>query len=135
MSEIDLVPRQVSEIEDGASGLVLAELWTSFVSLTRSHLAALQTTGRLTQVKVLETSPMSFIAGDLDGNITVTITPGKGLGTYEAKSCGGPKAKGSWQLNANGTACVGDGKEEDMELAVELFAQKLVAARSEGATR
>jgi hypothetical protein len=114
---------------------VLPELWISFVSLTRSHLGALQTISKLPQVKLQETSPNSFILGDLDGNVAVSVNPATGVGSYETRNCGGPSVKGSWQLKTNGTAAVGDSEEEDMELAVEFFAQKLVAARSEGATR
>ncbi len=115
-------------------GLVFRELWISFIGLTRSHLAALQIIGTLPQVKVIETSVNSFIAGDLDGNIAVSLDTAGGRGSYELKSCGEASDKGSWQLHADGTACVDDGKNEEMELAVELFAQKLVAARLEGAT-
>ncbi len=114
---------------------VLAELWISFVSLMRSHLATLQTLGSLLQVKLLETAPNSFIAGDLNGNIAVSFSPADGSGVYEIKSCGAPTDKGTWKLNLAGTALIGSGEDEDMELAVEFFAQKLMAARSEGEIR
>jgi hypothetical protein len=112
---------------------VLRELWISFVGLTRSHLAALQTTGKLGKVMIQETTASSFVEGDLDGNIAVSISPLDGRGTYEMKSCGEPSDRGTWRLLVDGTACVNDGSVEEMELAVEFFAQKLVAARLKGA--
>ena len=135
MSAFMAPPEKLPAAMEPASSRVLAELWTSFVGLTRSHLAALQTNGQLLQVKVTETSVNSFIAGDLDGNVAVTLSSADGRGTYEMESCGGAPAKGSWQLYGDGTASVDDGGKEDMELAVEFFARKLVAARLKGATR
>lgn len=134
MSVLDLASKETPVPDGAAFSTVLSELWISFVSLTRSHLGALQTTGRIPQVKVLETSPNSFIAGDLNGNIAIMLNIASGLGAYETKSCGGPAERGSWRLNADGSASVGNGEDEDMELAVEFFARKLMADRSEGAT-
>lgn len=135
MSAFMLAPDKLPTATEPASASVLAELWISFVGLTRSHLAALQTNGQLLKVKVTETSSNSFIAGDLDGNVEVTLSFAYGRGAYAMKNCGGAPAKGSWQLHGDGTASVDDGGKEDMELVVEFFARKLVAARLEGATR
>ncbi len=135
MSASSLTTEKATTPGTALSSQVLPQLWISFVSLTRSHLGALQTISKLPHVKLQETSPNSFILGDLDGNVAVSVNPATGVGSYETRNCGGTAVKGAWQLKINGTAAIGDSKEEDMELAVEFFAQKLVAARSEGATR
>lgn len=135
MNTFTLASEKLPCVTQPASADILAELWISFVSLTRSHFAALHTTRVLPQVKLLESSANSFIAGDLHGNISVTFSSADGRGAYEMKSCGGGSAKGSWQLYGDGTASFDDGGREDMELAVEYFGRKLVAARLKGATR
>ena len=112
---------------------ILPELWISFVGLMRSHLAALQLTGKLLQATVVEASPSSLTLGDLNANITVSLPPNLlGLGTHQLRSCGGPNLRGTWQLRTDGTATVGQGSRQDMELAVELFARMLMAGQSEG---
>lgn len=107
---------------------VMPELWISFVSLMRSHLGALQTTGKMLDVKLVENSPISFTMGDLDGNVFVSISLASGAGTYEVRSCGGPSDRGSWQLFPDGTTRLNSDAPEDLELSVEAFARKLLLA-------
>jgi hypothetical protein len=123
----------VSEETVPNSAAVTAELWISFVALLRSHLGALQVTGKLVLAMLVETSSTSLRMGDLSGNIELTLSPTSGAGTYQQQRCGETSERGSWMLNADATAGIDNQARMDMELVVEAFARKLLVG-SQGET-
>lgn len=104
---------------------VLAELWISFVALTRSHLGALQTIGKLSKAVLSEESTNSFVLRDLSRRLSLEISLGTGGGTYKVERMGNMLQHGSWVLHEDATVRIDEGVSEDMELAVEAFARKL----------
>jgi hypothetical protein len=116
----------ISTLAYAEDSAVTKELWTSFVGLMRSHLGALQTMGKLVQVRLVETSPNSFTMGDLSGNLMLSLND-TGRGKYQLQRCGTASDQGDWTLHRDATVCVDQGAPEDMELAVEAFCRKLWA--------
>jgi hypothetical protein len=108
-----------------ASASVTAELWISFVALLRSHLGALQTTGKLARVMLVETSSRSLRVGDLSGNLELTLDLATGAGSYQQQRCGEITERGSWTLHPDATAGIDNKTPLDMEFVVEAFAYKL----------
>jgi hypothetical protein len=117
----------VSEKNSDHSSAVTAELWISFVALLRSHLGALQTTGKLVRVMLVETSDTSLRMGDLSGNLELTLSMTTGAGTYQKQRCGETTERGSWMLNPDATAAIDNQAPMDMEFIVEAFTRKLLA--------
>ncbi len=113
---------------------VIPELWISFVALMRSHLGALQTTGKLSNATLSEGSVNSFTIHDLSRKLDMTITLETGHGTYKIERIRQTLRQGSWQLNADATVEIDEGALADMELGVEEFARRLWAAPAEGVT-
>ncbi len=114
-------PGERSEADD----LVLAELWISFVSLLRSHLGALQTTGKLVQATFVALSPQEIEIVDLARTLHITLQASSGDGEWSLRRMGEMIAAGNWLLRSDATATIDHGRPVDMELAVEAFAEKL----------
>jgi len=100
------------------------ELWVSMVSQLRSHLAALTVTGRLGEGKFVEATQRCEVhAGTAAGILTLRFDPVSGTGVWTHFSQ--RQTVGSWFLATDGVVVV-DGKDLDIEFAVEHFAAKLL---------
>jgi len=129
MSAATLDPEDVTT---SIAGAVLAELWISFVALTRSHLGALQTTGRLAKATLTEADDNSFTVRDLSRSMTLAISLEDGRGTYRVERMGAVLDKGAWMLRADATVLMDSEGPQDMELAIEALARKLWSTPLEG---
>jgi len=113
---------------------VIPELWISFVSLMRSHLGALQTTGKLSKATLSEGAANSFTIHDLSRRLDMTIALETGHGTYRIDRMRQTLQQGSWQLAADATIQIGGHSFGDMEFGVEEFARRLWATQTEAVT-
>ena len=124
---VDPVAGGASREPAEADGLVIGELWVSFVSLLRSHLGALQTTGKLAQANFVPISQSEFEVVDLARTLHITLQVTSGEGEWSLRRMGDMVGAGSWMLYPEATAVIDQGKILDMELAVEAFIEKLWA--------
>jgi hypothetical protein len=114
-------------VDNAGSGdeLVIAELWISFASLLRSHLAALQITGKLGQAMFSNLSASSFEVADLSRTLHLNLQSASGAGEWSLTRLRTMIAAGTWQLHPDATVAIDGGRAQDMELAVEGFVAKL----------
>jgi len=131
MSSATLNPIAAAPSTDEA---VRAELWISFVSLMRSHLGALQTSGKLAKATLLEDTPTSLRVNDLSRALTLKVEMLSGDGQWQVSRMGKAIHTGRWCLNPNATVVIDNDAVEDMELAVEAFARKLWATAVDAET-
>ena len=110
--------------------LVLTELWISFVSLLRSHLGALQVTGRLAQAVFSQLTPSSIEIVDLSRILHLDLQMASGFGEWSLTRLGEMIAAGEWRLHGDATVTIDGHSPLDMELAVEEFTRKLWAKTS-----
>jgi hypothetical protein len=114
--------------------LVLTELWISFVSLLRSHLGAMQVTGRLAQAVCSQLTPSSIEVADLSRTMHLELQTASGLGEWSLTRLGEMIAAGDWHLGGDATVTIDGGTAQDMELGVEEFTRKLWAKTAPGGT-
>ena len=114
--------------------LILSELWISFVSLLRSHLGALQVSGRMVQAVFTNLGPSSIEIADLSRVMHLSLQLNSGAGEWSLTRLGAMIAAGEWTLHSDATATIDGSRRQDMELAVEELTSKLwakaVAAQS-----
>ncbi|HEY0308018.1 MAG TPA: hypothetical protein VGB94_07645 [Acidobacteriaceae bacterium] len=114
----------MQDLQAELNALVRRELWTSFVGLLRSHLGALQVTGRLYGAQFVEaTQELEVNVRTAGAILTIRFDPESGTGIWTAYK--GHQAMGSWSMTTGGSIAV-DEQAMDMELAVEHFAARLV---------
>jgi hypothetical protein len=104
---------------------VRAELWISFVSLLRSHLGALQTSGKLSQAVFAQLTHSSVEIADLSRTLHLSLQSNTGEGEWSLTRLREMIGAGRWLLSADARVTIDGGEHEDMELAVEAFARKL----------
>lgn len=104
---------------------VLAELWISFMSLLRSHLGALQTTGKLAQAVFSSATPQGLEVADLARTLRLSMQPLSGEGAWSLTRIGVMIGAGVWLLRPDATVVIDGNKAQDMELAVEEFLRSL----------
>ena len=107
--------------------LVLGELWISFVSLLRSHLGALQVTGRMAQAVYSSLGLSSVQVADLSRVMHLSLQLNTGAGEWSLTRLGEMIAAGEWTLHADATVSIDGAARQDMELAVEELTSKLWA--------
>jgi hypothetical protein len=114
----------LQDLQTELNALVRRELWISMVSLLRSHLAALELTGRLSGVHIIE-PPQEWEVNVRTANaiLTIRFDPESGIGIWTEYK--GRQTMGSWTMNTGGEIAL-DEQMMDMEYAVEHFAAKLV---------
>ncbi len=110
-----------------ADELVLGELWISFVSLLRSHLGALQTTGKLAQAHFVALSEFEIEVVDLARTLHLNIHAASGEGEWSLKRMGEMIAAGGWVLRTDASASLDQREVGDMELLVEALVARLWA--------
>ena len=115
----------VSAAESTNDELILAELWISFVSLLRSHLGALQTTGKLAQAVFTQLTPSAIEVADLSRVLHLDVQMTSGSGEWSLTRLGEMIAAGDWRLYGDATVIIDGGAPQDMELAVEEFTRRL----------
>ncbi len=122
---LDPVAGSASGEAAGIEDPVLSELWISFVSLLRSHLGALQTTGKLAQAEFVMLSEGEIEIVDLARTLHVSLQTASGSGEWGLRRMGEMIAAGAWTLHSDATASLDQGRLQDMELAVEALVEKL----------
>lgn len=114
----------MQDIQTEFNTLVRQELWKSFIGLLRSHLAALEVTGRLNGVRIHESpDELEVVVRTASAILTVRFDAESGIGIWTEYK--GHQRLGSWTLSTGGDFAV-DEQMMDMEYAVEHFAAKLV---------
>jgi hypothetical protein len=111
----------------GQDELVRAELWISFVSLLRSHLGALQTSGKLAQAVFSSLTVSSVEVADLSRTLHISLLSASGEGEWSLTRLGDMIAAGTWVLRPDAMVTIDGATAQDMELGVEEFARKLWA--------
>ena len=114
----------MQDLQTELNALVRRELWISMVSLLRSHLAALEITGRLSGVHIIEPpQELEVNVRTASAILTIRFDPESGIGIWTEYK--GHQMMGSWTMNTGGQIAL-DEQMMDMEFAVEHFAAKLV---------
>ena len=114
----------MQDLQTELNALVRRELWISLVALLRSHLAALEVTGRLNGVRFHESQQeFEVIMRTAGAILTIRFDPESGIGIWTEFK--GRQTMGSWTMSTGGDFAV-DEQMMDMEFAVEHFAAKLV---------
>ena len=114
----------MQDVQAELNALVRRELWTSFVGLLRSQLGALQVTGRLNGVELVEsTLELEVNVRTSTAILTIRFDAESGIGIWTEYK--GRQTIGSWSMTTGGSFAV-DEQMMDMEFAVEYFAAKLV---------
>ncbi len=107
--------------------LVRVELWISFTSLLRSHLGALQTSGKLAQAVFSNLNATSVEVADLSRTLHISLQSSTGEGEWSLTRLRTMIAAGSWMLRPDAMVSIDGHAQQDMELGVEEFARKLWA--------
>jgi len=114
----------LQDLQTELNALVRRELWTSMVSLLRSHLAALEVAGRLSGVQIIEPpQELEVNVRTATAILTIRFDPESGIGIWTEYK--GRQTMGSWTMSTGGDFAL-DEQMMDMEYAVEHFAAKLV---------
>jgi len=114
----------LQDLQTELNALVRRELWTSMVSLLRSHLAALEVAGRLNGVQIIEPpQELEVNVRTATAILTIRFDPESGIGIWTEYK--GRQTMGSWTMSTGGDFAL-DEQMMDMEYAVEHFAAKLV---------
>jgi hypothetical protein len=114
----------VQDLQTELNALVRRELWISMMGLLRSHLAALEVTGRLNGVRIHEAPEgLEVNVRTATAILTIRFDPESGIGIWTEYK--GQQTMGSWTMSTGGQFAV-DEQMMDMEFAVEHFAAKLV---------
>jgi hypothetical protein len=114
----------LQDLQTEFNTLVRQELWKSMMGLLRSHLAALEVTGRLNGVRIHESpDELEVTVRTAAAILTIRFDAESGIGIWI--SFKGRQTMGSWTLTTGGDFAV-DEQMMDMEFAVEHFAAKLV---------
>jgi len=113
----------LQDLQTELNALVRRELWISMMSQLRSHLAALEVTGRLNGVRIHE-SPLELEVTVRTGDaiLTIRFDPESGIGIWTEFK--GHQTMGRWTMSTGGDFTL-DEQMMDMEFAVEHFAAKL----------
>jgi hypothetical protein len=119
-----LKEKPVQDLQTEFNALVRQELWKSMIALLRSHLAALEVTGRLNGARLHE-SPQEWevVVRTVAAILTIRFDPESGIGIWTEYK--GRQRLGSWTMSTGGEFAV-DEQMMDMEYAVEHFAAKLL---------
>ena len=114
----------MKDIQSEFNALIRRELWISMVSLLRSHLAALEVTGRLSGVQIIEPpQELEVNVRTATAILTIRFDPESGIGIWTEFK--GRQTMGSWTMSTGSMFAV-DEQMMDMEFAVEHFAAKLI---------
>jgi hypothetical protein len=114
----------VQDVQAELNTLVRRELWTSLVGSLSSHLAALQVSGRLSGVQLVEaTQELEVNVRTANAILTIRFDPESGIGIWTEFK--GRQTMGGWTMSTGGSIAL-DEQMMDLEFAVEHFAAKLV---------
>jgi hypothetical protein len=94
------------------------------VSLFRSHLAALEISGRLSGAHVDELHEHEVFIDAETGVLSIWIIPESGIGSWWVITAD-DETGGPWSMSTDGSITL-DGESREMEFAVERLAAKLV---------
>ena len=114
----------MQDLQTEFNTLVRQELWKSMMALLRSHLAALEVTGRLDGARIHESpQELEVVVRTATAILTIRFDAESGIGIWTEYK--GHQTMGSWTMSTGGQFAV-DEQMMDMEYAVEHFAAKLV---------
>jgi hypothetical protein len=114
----------LQDLQTELNALIRRELWISMVALLRSHLAAMEVTGRLAGVRIHEAPQQwELTLRTASAILTIRFDPESGIGIWTEYK--GHQTMGSWTMSTGGEFAL-DEQMMDMEFAVEHFAGKLI---------
>jgi hypothetical protein len=99
------------------------ELWVSMVSLFRSHLAAMELSGRLSGVKIDELFDIEVFISATTGILSIWINVEDGSGSWNAIT--NEQTVEPWSMSTDGIITL-NGERLEMEFAVERLAAMLL---------
>jgi len=113
----------LQEPQSDRNTLIRHELWVSMVSQFRSHLAALEISGKLGGVKIDEPFENEVFISTAAEILSIWINTESGIGSWLVINV--DETAGPWSMSTDGNITL-DGENLDVELAVERLAAKLV---------